>query len=107
MSVDWELIKELEAQEAAINAANPVQIEVTWQDWLAIKDAILLLRRIRDNTKDGDLNRVERPITELLAGPINAAFRANPGTAELRAEIMELLKEAKPSEVVEGVPSVE
>jgi hypothetical protein len=50
---------------------------------------------VAGNTQDGDLFVVDDSLTP-IASKINAAFRAIPGTDEIRAKQMELLKGGKP-----------
>jgi len=83
--MDWTRYKELERLEWETKQANPITLEVTAEDYRDWKFALMLLRRVQGNTRDGDLLRVDDCLSPLL-GRINDAFRALP---EVRALIQE------------------
>jgi hypothetical protein len=95
MAVDWDKYRALQAQGAALNRIGPVTVEYTWDEYLEIKHALMLLRRVRDNTRDGDLDVVERHLTALVGARINEKFRSRDGAAEIREEAMRVLKEGR------------
>lgn len=74
-----------QAKERDARHANPITVEVTGQDYDEWKFALMLLRRVAGNTKDGDLDRVERRLAPLL-GRIHDAFKEVP---EVKAAINE------------------
>jgi hypothetical protein len=92
MGIDWNLYKDLERQEHEINAANPVTVKYTYDEFLQMAHGLLLLRRVQGNSGDQDLGIVDRCITPGVTR-IREAFNANPGTEELRAERARMLQD--------------
>lgn len=88
--MDRERYVAAQAQERDARRANPVTIEVTGEDYEEWKFALMLLRRVAGNTRDGDLDRVESRLSPLL-GRINEAFREVPGVKAAINEQRDLL----------------
>ena len=74
-----------QAKERDARRANPVTLQVTGEEYEEWKLALMLLRRVAGNTRDGDLDVVDRRLSPLL-GRINDAFREVP---EVKAAINE------------------
>jgi hypothetical protein len=74
-----------QTKEREARRSNPVTVEVTGKDYEDWKFALMLLRRVAGNTRDGDLDRVERRLTPLLKR-IADAYREVP---EVKAAINE------------------
>jgi hypothetical protein len=83
--VDRERYVAAQAKERDARRTNPVTIEVTGEDYEDCKFALMLLRRVQGNTKDGDLLRVEERLLPVLRR-IQDAFREVP---EVKAAINE------------------
>lgn len=88
--MDREAYVAAQVKEREARRANPVTIEVTGEDYETWKFALMLLRRVQGNTKDGDLERVEKRLAPLL-GRIHEAFREVPAVKAAIAEQRELL----------------
>jgi len=88
--MDWKRYKQLERDEADLMRAAPIQLTVEYQEFLDFKNAVLLLRRIPGL----DVDRAE-VIFAALGGRIYNAFKETPGTTELRAEQMLMLRNAQ------------
>lgn len=88
--MDRERYVAAQAKEREARHANPVTIEVTGSDYNEWKFALMLLRRVAGNTRDGDLDRVESRMAPLL-GRISNAFREVPDVKAAINEQRELL----------------
>lgn len=82
--------RDLEQQEWEVRKAEPVMIEVTAEEQRDMKFALMLLRRVQGNTKDGDLLRVDARLVPIYE-KIEEEFRRQPEVAELIKRQREVL----------------
>lgn len=82
--------RDLERQEWEARKADPVMIEVTAEEHADMKFALMLLRRVQGNTKDGDLLRVNDRLVPIYE-KIEQEFRRQPEVAALVKKQREVL----------------
>jgi len=90
--MDWNRYKDLERQEADLKRANPVMVEFSYKEFQDFMFGLMLLGRVAGNTRDIDLDIVDRKVRP-AAAKIAGAFREVAGTAELRDERSRMLEE--------------
>jgi hypothetical protein len=88
--MDWARYKELEREEWEAMKATPITLEVTAEEFRDWKFGMMLLRRVQNNTKDGDLLRVDEALVPLL-GRIREAFDELPEVQKRRFERNKML----------------
>lgn len=101
--MNWNRYKQLDRDMDALMRASPVTVEFSFDEFRELKNTILLLRRIIDNMGDSDLAIVERQFAA-VGGRIYEAFKKTPGTAELRAEQMQMLERGATTPPRSGIP---
>ena len=88
--------RDLELQEWEARKAQPVMIEVTAEEQRDMTFALMLLRRVQGNTKDGDLLRVDARLVPIYE-KIEHEFRRQPEVDKLvekqRAVLNRMLEE--------------
>jgi hypothetical protein len=88
--MDWARYKELEREEWDAMKANPITLEITAEEFRDWKWGLMLLRRVRDNSKDIDLTRVDNVLAPLV-GRMREQFDALPDVKVRRRERNEML----------------
>lgn len=88
--VNWERYNEIDREADEISRANPVTITVSYDAYIELKRAVLLLRRIMGPDGNADLRFVEEQ-TGAIAGKVYEEFAADPRVQALRAEQVEML----------------
>lgn len=63
---DWPRYKQYQADEWEARRRTPVQVTVSAEMLRDAKWALMLLRRVQSNTRDGDLLRVEEALAPLV-----------------------------------------
>lgn len=74
---DWTRYRQAQKDEWEARKRNPVQVQVDAETLRDAKWALMLLRRVADNTRDTDLRRVDDALLPLVH-LIESAFRAQP-----------------------------
>lgn len=89
--VNWERYNEIDRQVDELGRANPVTVTVSLDEYIELKRAVLLLRRIMGPDGNADLRFVEAQ-AGAIAAKINEQFANDPRVQELRAEQMAMLE---------------
>ena len=65
--MDWNRYKDLERQEADLKRANPVMVEFSYKEFQDFMFGLMLLGRVAGNTRDIDLDIVDRKVRPAAA----------------------------------------
>lgn len=94
MAVNWERYREIDLQADDLHRLRPAKVTVEFDEFVELKRAVLLLRRIIGVDDGSDLRIVEEQMAA-IATKIYRQFASDPDVIALREEQMELLEEER------------